>query len=278
MKNALCLGTFDGVHLGHRAVLCLPDEYNKTAIIFRKPPRAIMSKKIELITEIEDKKAMLFDLGINQIEVIDFEVVKDISPLDFLEQLKGKYNPNLISCGFNYKFGKKGEGDIEFLKNFCAQNNMELRIASPVSREGQIISSTAIREYLKKGEVEKAAGLLGTHFFFKAPVIKGDARGRTLGFPTANQKYPEDLVRLKFGVYKTRIEYDGKKFFGITNIGIRPTFKTDHVLSETFIKGLNEDLYGKVLKITPLKFLRQERKFDSIHALKNQIKEDLGNI
>jgi riboflavin kinase/FMN adenylyltransferase len=105
-------------------------------------------------------------------------------------------------------------------------------------------------------------------------VIQGDKRGRTIGFPTVNQKYPEELVRLRFGVYKTKIEYNGKEYFGITDIGIRPTYKLDFIISETYIKDFSGNLYGEELRITPLEFLRDEVKFTSLEELKKQIAID----
>ena len=112
-------------------------------------------------------------------------------------------------------------------------------------------------------------------FSFSAEVIKGDSRGRTIGFPTINQKYPQELVKIKFGVYKTKVLVDGKEFDGVTNIGLRPTFESDYVISETYIKNFSGDLYGKTVRIIPCKFLREEKKFSSLLELKNQIEKDI---
>lgn len=275
MKRALCLGTFDGLHKGHIKVLNLPLGYSKTVVTFALPPKLVFSGKRELLMSFEDKVQSLKDLGIEEVLTLDFNLVRDMSPEDFLESLYKKYYPALICCGFNYRFGKGALGDTEQIEEFCKQKGIEFMMAEPVKEDENTISSTLIRDYIKNGEIEKANNLLTKPFSFEEEVIKGDARGRTLGYPTINQKYPEELVKLKFGVYKTKIIIDEKEFEGITNIGIRPTFKTDFVIAETYIKDFSGDLYGKKLRIIPIEFLREEIKFSSIEELKRQIEIDL---
>lgn len=270
MKNAVALGTFDGVHKGHRAVLSLPDDCRKIAVTFSFPP-----KGGELIMTNEDKCRILKSIGIDEILILDFEKVRDIPAIDFLDMLCEKFKPAVFSCGFNNRFGKDAAGDTALLKSYCEKNGIDLKCAEPVMQDGRVISSTLLRELLKSGNIEKANELLYEPFSFTAEVIKGDRRGRTIGFPTVNQRYPENLVKLKFGVYKTKIIIDGKEYFGITDIGVRPTFKTDYVISETYIKDFCGDLYGKELKVIPLEFIREEKKFSSVEELKKQIAEDL---
>ena len=276
IKTAIALGTFDGVHKGHLAVLKLPHDYYKVAVTFEYPPKVYFADKKELLMSATDKKESLRQLGIDEILLLDFSLVKDMSAEDFLEFIYDKYKPALISCGFNYKFGKKGSGNIELIKSFCEKNNIDFDCQPPVEADGNAISSTNIRELLRNGKVESAATLLNKPFSFVAEVIHGDRRGRTIGFPTINQKYPEDLVKLKFGVYKTKIGFDGKEYSGITNIGIRPTFETDFTICETYIKDFSGDIYGKTVRITPIEFLREEIKFDSVQELKEQIKIDIN--
>ena len=275
MKRALCLGTFDGLHKGHIKVLSLPLGYSKTVITFAVPPKLVFSGKSELLMNFEDKLQTLKELGIEEVLTLDFNSVKDMSPKDFLESLYEKYSPSLICCGFNYRFGRLASGDTEQIKEFCKKKGIEFMMAEPVKEDDITISSTLIRDYIKNGEIEKANHLLTKPFSFKSEVIKGDARGRTIGYPTINQKYPDELVKLKFGVYKTKIIIDEKEFEGITNIGIRPTFKIDFVIAETYIKDFSGDLYGKKLRIIPIEFLREEIKFSSLEELKRQIEIDL---
>lgn len=275
MKNALCLGSFDGIHNGHRNVLSVSPEYRRVVVTFKAPPKSVLSGEASMIMTLDQKCEALRRMGIKEIDVLDFLSVKDMSANEFLKMLLEKYNPGLISCGFNYRFGKGGEGDINLLKDFCDKNGINLRVCEPVKDNQTVISSTMVRGLLQNGEIEKANEFLYEPFSFITEVVEGDKRGRTIGFPTVNQKYPDQLVKLKFGVYKTKVEFDGESYIGITNIGIRPTFKSDYIISETYIKNFSGDLYGKILKITPIKFLREETKFSSLEELKRQIEIDL---
>ena len=277
MKRAIALGTFDGVHKGHRAVLSLPEEMQKTAVVFALPPKAVLSGKPRSIMTAEDKCAALKKIGIDEIFTLDFNKVKDMPPEEFLRFLKDKFSPDLISCGFNYHFGKNAAGNTQVLGDFCKCNGIEFNCHGAVSENGEPVSSTRIREYLKNGEIEKANKLLTFPFSFTAEVISGDRRGRTIGFPTVNQKYPSELIPLKFGVYKSKMLIDGKEYEGITDIGIRPTFKTDYIISETYIIGFSGDLYGKDITTAPTRFVRGEVKFSSIEELKRQIEADINS-
>ena len=278
MKTAVALGTFDGLHFAHRGVCDLPNGFKKVAVTFEMPPKMLMGGEAELIYTFEDKCKYLKELGFDEIVTLDFHQVKNTDPLQFLSFLKDEIGAFYISCGFNYHFGKNGGGDTDILADFCNKNGIELKIMpSYILENGVTLSSSYIRALLKNGEIEKANKCLYKPFYFEGEVLSGDKRGRTIGFPTINQKYPKDLVKLRFGVYKTRVEFDGKSFEGITNIGIRPTFETDFVTSETYIKSFSGDLYGKNVKITPIKFLRDEIKFNSVEELKAQIEKDLEN-
>lgn len=278
MKNALCLGTFDGVHIGHRAVFALAESMNRIAVTFLKPPKAVLSGKDELIYTFEDKCRVLKNIGINEIVSLDFNKVKGISPEDFLEEMYRDYHPSVIACGFNYRFGKNGEGNTDLLLSFCERKGIELRSAQPVTYGGETVSSTIIRNYLKNGEIQKANRLLYEPFSFTATVNHGEMRGRTIGFPTINQIYPKELIEIKNGVYKVNVLVDNKEYSGICDIGKRPTYPLDYTISETYIKDFSGDLYGENIKIIPLQFLREEKKFSNLSELKKQITEDLNRI
>ena len=278
MKTALALGTFDGVHIAHRFVLDLPQGYKKTAVTFIKPPKMYISKKTELLMTFSKKKKTLEGMGFTEVVALDFEEIKDLEPLDFLNFLYENYNPAIISCGFNYRFGKNGAGDTILLQEFCNKKGISLKICNAVKKDDEVISSTLIRNLLKQGEIQKANALLKNPFSFECEVLKGNQRGRTIGFPTINQKYPEDLVLVKFGVYKTNVIVDGKTYTGITNIGFRPTFESEYVISETFIKDFSGDLYGKLVEIVLVEFIRPEVKFNSLDELKKQIEKDINYI
>ena len=275
MKNAIALGTFDGIHIAHKEVLNLPEDFKKIAVTFEKPPKMFLSGNYELIMSFDEKCQSLKLLGFDEIVALNFLTIKDTEPEDFLSFLYKNYNPAVISCGFNYRFGKDGKGDVDLLKKFCQEKDIALNVCKQVTVQEQVISSSFVRDLLKSGEIEKANSFLLKPFSFSAEVIEGDKRGRTIGFPTINQKYPKDLVKIKFGVYKTKVLVDGKEYDAVTNIGLRPTFESNYVISETYIKDFSGDLYGKTVKVIPYKFLREEKKFSNLRDLKNQIEKDI---
>lgn len=278
MKNALCLGTFDGVHIGHREVLLKAKGYNSWAITFEIPPKAVLKGENELLMTLEDRKTAFKEGGISEVCVLDFNEVRDQSPLEFLENLLKRFEPSRICCGFNYRFGKNGQGDTELLKRFCNENDIEFCLCEPVSLGGELVSSSRIRGLLKEAKFQEAEALLGRPFSFEAEVIGGDKRGRTIGFPTANQEYPKELIALKRGAYKTKVIIDSTEFDSITNIGLRPTFETEKIMCETYIKNFNGDIYGKKMRLIPLSFLREEKRFSSLEELKKQIEKDISEI
>lgn len=278
MKTAIALGTFDGLHAGHCAVLKATDTFFSVAITFNIPPKCVTSGNNELLMLPDDRACRIKQLGINRVVMQNFNTVKDIEPVDYLEMLNRDYNPTRIVCGFNYRFGKDALGDVEMLKQFCAKHNIEFICVPPVKQHGEIVSSTNIRNLIREGNVEQAASQIYGGFRFTAPVLHGDRRGRTIGFPTANQNYPEDLVKPRFGVYITRVAIDGKKYNAITNIGIRPTYKTDVVGCESYIKDFSGDIYGKNMKTQIVRFIREEQKFSSLNQLKAAISNDIRHL
>ena len=278
MKTALALGTFDGLHKGHREVLSLPNGCRKIAVIFPLPPKALITGKPLALMLPQDKETALKDLGIDEIFTLDFEKVRAIPPEDFLHFLTDKFSPELISCGFNYRFGKNAAGDKNLLEDFSKARGISLKCSEPVTENGETVSSTEIRHFLQNGETEKANRLLYKPFSYTAEVVSGDRRGRMLGFPTVNQRYPQCLLPPKVGVYVSRVTVDGREYDGITDIGVRPTFKTDYIISETFIKDFSGDIYGDTVTVSPRRFVRGEVKFSSVSELKAQINADLKEL
>ncbi len=277
-KTAIALGTFDGVHIGHQAVIkaAVDSGFKSLAVAFKFPPKAYFDDSIGCITTFSDKDGSLRDLGLKEIYYLDFNEVRDMSPTDFLYFLKNEYNCAFISCGFNYRFGKNGAGDIELLREFCEKNGIILKVSEPIAIGNTTVSSTYIRSLLSDGRVAAANELLARLFGFSATVIHGDGRGHIMGFPTANQLYPKELAPVKHGVYKTIITVNGKTYNGITNIGHRPTYETGDVRAETFILDFYDDIYGMVADVRLVKFIRPEQKFDSLEELKTAIKNDLS--
>lgn len=275
MKTAIVLGTFDGLHAGHRAVIEKADGFYSVAVTFDIPPKSFFTGEPQLLMLPADRADRLKKLGIDKVDMQRFGEVKDVEAAEYLKHLKQKYNPQRIVCGFNYRFGKNAVGDTKLIADFCKANDIEFICVPQVAVDGAVVSSTGIRNLLKEGKILEAAPQIYGGFSFTAPILHGDARGRNLGFPTANQEYPKDLLKIKFGVYISRVEIEGKCYKAITNVGVRPTYKTEEIGCETYIKNFSLDVYGKLMKTELLQFIREEQKFNSIDELKRAILNDV---
>ncbi len=278
MKDALVLGTFDGLHKGHQNVIESVNGYNIQAITFKIPPKSVLNGKTELLMTYEDKVKALKSFGVYDVVAFEFDDVCDMQSDDFLQLLYNKYRPSAIACGFNYRFGKNAKGDTQSLSKFCNDKKIDFFCCSETLIDDKTLSSTFIRQLIKDGKMNIAKDFIYGGFGFDGEVIHGDERGRQIGFPTINQVYPDLLVRPKFGVYKSTVVVDGKQYQSITNIGIRPTYKTANVMCETHIFNFSENLYGKTVKIRLKNFLREEKRFNSIIQLKEQIENDVKSL
>lgn len=277
METAVVLGTFDGLHNGHRAVIEKAKGYYTVAVTFDIPPKAYFNNDVQLLMLSSDKINGLRALGVNEIYTLNFSEVADISAQDFFLDIKKNFSPSLIACGFNYRFGKGAKGDIEMLNRLCQENDIRLEVAKSVGYKEPISSST-LRTLIANGDVKKANEQIFGGFGFTAPVIKGDGRGKTLGFATANQVFPDMLVIPKYGVYKSKVIIENKEYEGITNIGVRPTYKTDYVGCETFIKDFDSQIYGRNMTLKFLDFIREERRFSDVEELKRAVKKDINTV
>ena len=272
-KNMVALGTFDGLHIGHKAVLnqILNKGGSPIALTFNLPPKASECKNL-LMTP-EEKITAMQRLGI-KVVVLDFEKIKNLTATQFLTDIAKEYNPSVIASGFNFRFGKNALGSTDDLQAFCNENGIEFCLAKAVLSGDMPVSSTRIRQAVLNGEIALANQMLGRRFCYTAPVLHGDERGRVLGFPTINQLYPEIMVKPKYGVYASLTEIDGKIYKSVTDIGIRPTFKTDYTISETNIFDFDKSVYGKTAKVYLVDFIRAEQRFASVENLKNSIDND----
>lgn len=279
LKTAIALGTFDGVHIGHRAVIKSAASYeNSIVVAFKEPPKIYFGCKGIILTDTQRKTELIKNLGIKKTEYLEFEKLKSISAESFLEMLNEKYKPSVICCGDNYTFGKDAAGNTELLYDFCLSKGIRLNVCPAVRYGGHTVSSTFIRELLKEGKVKEANRLLESDFSFCARVIHGDERGRTIGFPTANQLYPEFCATVKYGVYRTKALIDGKFYDCMSNIGIRPTYMSEKVLCESFVLNYNGNLYGKNIRIFLKDFIREEKRFSSLEELKSTISADCRRV
>ena len=280
-KRALALGNFDGIHKGHIAVINAAvqaaHEWDMipTVLLLDPLPSSVIDGReaSALITE-ADKEKLFADMGVEVVR-IDFLKIKDYSPQEFFAKiLAGELNAGMLSCGFNYRFGKDGSGDSTLLGWLCDITGISISVAPAVNFGGEAVSSTRIRAAIESGDIETANEMLGREFGYTLEVIHGDKLGRQLDCPTINQLFPDGLIVPKYGVYASRTFIDGKWYNSVTNIGRRPSFESDQQRSETHILGYDGDLYGQQVEVRLLRYKRGEMKFDSLDALKAQLKKD----
>ncbi|MBO5715401.1 MAG: bifunctional riboflavin kinase/FAD synthetase [Clostridia bacterium] len=281
--TVLCIGDFDGVHLGHRQLVA--SVLQKIKIIKNEYPNIVGGawffdsntyKAAKEIYTIEEKLNVFADLGLDYAIIADFDEMKSLSPESFVRDvLQTGCGCIHAVCGENFRFGAKASGDSNFLKELMHGN---ATIVPLMSVDGStVISSTYIRELLASGDIFKANSLLGKPYTVCETVIHGKALGRKLGIPTINQNIQGKQFILKNGIYSTLCTVDGKKYFGVTNVGVRPTVDDDgHKNIETHIIDFNADCYGKKIKIEFLHRIRDEMKFESIDTLKEQIQKDIA--
>jgi riboflavin kinase / FMN adenylyltransferase len=279
------IGTFDGLHLGHRrvieAVTTAARESGGVSIVitFDPHPRSIFGtyEYPLLLTSTEHKIRLLEQTGLDKCIIIKFTAeFADISAGEFIDILNEKLDLKKIILGHNSGFGKKRRGDVDFVKSAGEKLGFELEVIPAAEIEGVQISSTLIREYIHSGELELAAECLGRKFQTLGTVVKGDTLGRKLGYPTANID-PHNEVVPPSGVYAVRVALEGKKYTGILNIGYRPTIKGDKQMSqavEAHIFDFEGDVYGCDIEITFEKWIREETRFPNKNDLVAQIKKD----
>lgn len=282
-KSAVALGLFDGVHLGHRAVISLPVKMAEKGFVpsvftFRSGSlRQKQCRRIDYIYSDSQKNKLLSELGIVQIFSEDFNNIKSLSGEEFVKNiLINKLNAGFVSCGRDFRFGKNASCNAADLAGFGEKFGFQVEIADDISFNGENVSSNRIRELLKKGCVPEANTLLGEEYRIDGKVVHGRQLGRTLDFPTVNQLYDDAQLIPRKGVYRSAAFIGGKKFDSITNIGVKPTVDKDiSPLAETHILGFDSDVYGENITVKLLGFVRDERKFDSIEELRNQIACDI---
>ncbi|MBD5158815.1 MAG: bifunctional riboflavin kinase/FAD synthetase [Ruminococcus sp.] len=286
-KRAVALGLFDGVHLGHRAVLDLALNQEKNGLqpaVFTFNPMAVLRK-----TSGQDgyiyphilKYEMLENLGFSfNIYSENFDEICGLSGEEFAENvLVKKLNAGIVCCGNNFRFGKNASCGVEELKSFGEKYGFEVHTAEPVKINDITVSSGEIRRCLVNGEIEKANTLLGEPYNIYTTVVHGNEIGRTINFPTINQNYLEGQLVLKYGVYFTTTYIDDIKYKSITNIGVKPTIAGKRTpLSETHILDFSGDLYNKNIRVDFNKFIRPEKKFSTVEELRKQISEDIAVV
>ena len=277
--DVTCIGAFDGVHLGHQALVNMAKSISSKyqILTFDPVPKKYFNSSHKLLTTKEMKVDILSRLKPESIVFLNFENVKDLSPEDFCNILDNKLNTNSIVVGKDFKFGKNRRGDVNFLIGHFGKQNVH--VLDDYFVKNSKISSTLIKSTINEGKLDLANQYLGYSFKLKGKVVHGNRMGHKIGFPTANINVDTDLVTPKFGVYEVVVTKEEQKYKGLMNIGNRPTVSNDLILSyEVHILDFDEDIYDSLLEVEFSSFIRDEVKFDNIQQLKNQIAIDIKSI
>lgn len=282
MGTVVALGNFDGLHAGHMAVIDAAKDMAKRlhvmpfALVFKEHPMTVLTGEPFACLFTADQRAAAFKRAGVTLCLLDFMELKDMEPREFFDKIIVKrMGAKGVCCGFNYTFGKNGLGTPKDLKQFCDEAGIEFSMSDELDFEGEPISSSRIRDEIENGDIEKANKMLGYAFSFRQVVIDGDKRGRIMGTPTINQSLPKDIIHPRNGVYVSKVYCFGREYFAITDIGTRPTIYNDgEPVVETHILDFNGNLYGQVIKVELLSYIREEKKFDGVAELEKQICED----
>ena len=281
-KTIYALGFFDGVHMGHGALLAecrrMADELDckAAAVTFSAhPDTLVLGKNPNLINTIEDRVRLLKAAGMDDVVVLPFDNRMRAMPWqDFLSLLEGQYQAAGLVCGHDFRFGNRGEGNAVLLQDYCKEKGMPCAVVPEQKLEEVTVSSTHIRSLLEEGRVEEANRFLGHPHVLTGEVVSGRRLGRTLGIPTANLLIPEGVVQLRYGVYACKAIVDGQTLLAVTNVGNRPTVGGHRVTVEPWLLDFDGDLYGRVITLQFHAFLRPERKFDSLEELREEIQKN----
>ena len=279
----IALGFFDGVHLGHAALLRLTrrraDELGIPAAVLTfdtHPDTLVYHQPVPLINTLEDRKYLMEEkFSMDEVILAHFDRAMMEMPWEaFVEDyLLGELGAKHVVCGHDFSFGYRGQGTPDKLRRLCAQRGVGVNVVDKVSLGGITVSSTHIRQLIRQGDMEAAAQMLGHRHFLSGEVLHGKELGRRLGFPTANLALPEGLIAPAYGVYATLVTLpDGSAHPAVTNVGVRPTVH-DQLgrLVEAWILDCTAELYGETIRVEFFTRLRGEKKFDSLEALREEV-------
>ena len=280
-KRIFALGFFDGVHLGHQALLSACRDLAReldcetAAITFEQHPQSLFREAVPpLLTSVEDRRRLLRLYGVE--EIIAFPVTREVMSTpweEFLEKLIGRGAAGFV-CGYDFRFGNRGEGNGERLVRFCRERNLPCVIVPEQTLDGVRISSTHIRNLIENGQMEDAVRYLGHRHILTGQVVSGRKLGHKLGFPTANVLLPEGVVYPKRGVYACRVNIGGLSRIAVTNVGNRPTVEGHQIRTESWILDFDGNLYDREITLEFCAFLRPEQRFDSLEDLKQAVLND----
>jgi riboflavin kinase/FMN adenylyltransferase len=286
-SQVIAIGDFDGIHLGHQAVirkaLDMAKELDVPASImtFYPHPREVLgqAKYTRILTPLQDKMEFFQKMGVHHTYVVDFNAhFMQIRPEQFVESVLLPLQLDTVVVGFDFTFGHKAEGTPATLGE-CSRGRFAVVIVPPYRINGEKVSSTRVRNHLLAGEIEEANTLLGRPFAISGTVVSGRQRGRTIGFPTANVEPNAAYVLPRNGVYAVRLRMGDAIYDGVMNIGVKPTFEGDglKLTLEVHIFDFAGDIYGRYVTVELLSFIRPEQKFASVEELKEQIQRDTAH-
>jgi riboflavin kinase/FMN adenylyltransferase len=280
------IGVYDGVHRGHQAVLTdlaargdLLGVAQRAVLTFDRHPRELVSPERVpgLLTTIEQRLEILESLGVDVVGILPFEEVRQMYAAEFIHQvLLGALGAKLIVVGNNFRFGRDREGDVTALRQEGLRHDFEVDAVELLHGERAAVSSSAIRSLLAAGEVERVEEALGRPFELRGGVVVGDGRGRTIGFPTANLAFPEEMAVPARGVYAVRADLNGRSIPGVSNVGVRPTFGGETLTVEVHLLDFDGSLYDQTLGVAFMHRLRDEQRFEGIDGLVAQIQSDVA--
>jgi riboflavin kinase/FMN adenylyltransferase len=282
-KPVLALGNFDGVHLGHQAIFrqvvthaCVA---RGTSVVFTFDPHPLQVVRPQqapaLLTTFEQKMRLIAAADIDVVLRVPFtDAFAQQPPQDFIRHvLCERIGSHELVVGHDFRFGHNRAGTADLLQEHASAYGYRVTIVPAISVAGMTVSSSNIRQLLKRGDVEDAARLLGRFYAIEGPVVEGFRRGRTLGFPTANVQPMNDIVP-HTGVYAVRVAWQGRLFAGVANVGYNPTFANQTLSVEAHLFDFTADLYGETIQVEFVRKIRDERKFASVHELTSQIAQD----
>ena len=285
-KSVITLGTFDGLHLGHQQIVdtvikkSLESGGRSFLITFDPHPRKVIPDRnyVKILSDLEEKIVILEELGLENLFVINFtEEFSRQSPEEFVEKylVKG-IGLSEIVIGYDHHFGKERDGNFKLLQDLGRKFKFAVTVVPELSVGGETVSSTKIRKALLSGDVVKAGKMLGRPYSFEGKVVRGDGRGKKLGFPTANlsTRNEDKLIPAK-GIYAAECKVENEKHFGLLSLGSRPTFHKDgNIIPEFYIFDFDKDIYDKIMQVNVVERIRDEQKFGSVEKLIIQMKKD----
>ncbi|MCZ6708160.1 MAG: bifunctional riboflavin kinase/FAD synthetase [Chloroflexi bacterium] len=282
--TALTIGVFDGVHRGHQALLrrvidaARTDSLAAAAVTFHPHPRQVVHPNVQIsyLTSLEDRLDHLLATGLDTVAAVTFtSELAQVEAEDFVQTLIEELQLAKLVIGPDFALGRQRAGDPQALARMCDEAGIDLEIIDLIQDDDAKVSSSEIRSALAEGVIDRVNGLLGRRFSLHGPVVLGAERGRTIGFPTANIAVGADLALPAYGVYATICHVEDREYQSVTNVGVRPTIEDDPAVSvESHLFDFEGDIYGRDARVDFVRFLRGERKFDGLDALKEQIARD----